>query len=153
MKIQYLQRGQIKNSTDETKSGVDRHVKWVYMGNSSFEGSSLSDSLSRIRAGEHEVSKIEIDGISLIVVHKVDELDTIVETTKGIISDSIPCIEYPYLSEHWGQGIFGGKSSTTDFYQRINIWWEIHDDFVIWVDVNNDKNSAMTEMFLQTNGE
>lgn len=130
MTIPYLiQRGNFEDRP--YKTGIDRILKFDYMGSSQFEWGALGRSLKRIRdnIGEYTLALVDIiteDGITykINVFCKATDLTQVIELITNIGNREYHTKEYTDFDNY--------LYPNCTFECRTDHWWDIENDYMFW---------------------
>lgn len=130
MRTPYLiQRGNFQDRP--YKTGIDRILKFDYMGSSEFEWGALGTSLKRIRENieEYTLALVDIttaDGVDykINVFCKAADLAQVIELIKNIGDREYHTKEYTDFDNY----LYPDRA----FECRTDHWWDIENDYMFW---------------------
>lgn len=122
-----IQRGNFRNISEESITGIDSLISYDYMGSSEFEFGVLPQSLNRMLQtwDQYVVTPVfeikDVDGQTMFILCRKNQLDEVLSAVKIFASESYPrdlhTKEFVGLHDY-----IQGKISP---YNKINFWWDV----------------------------
>lgn len=127
MRTPYLiQRAKFTKQSSEAAIGIDRILRFDYMGSSEFEFDALPKSLRYVRENIHEyhITSMNIKDKKIVVHCHMNNTNEVKDYIRKIAEGSLQLKEYSDFDNYINPG--GFLKNATDF------WWDIENHFMFW---------------------
>ncbi len=136
----YLIQSARFDQDDDSSSGIDDYVRWNYMGSAEYEFGALGEAWRRLKrlSAKLVMTVITINSHEITIVCLPTSIDDVVDIVTKFSKDRYAFQLKEFINFHTV------VADTADKYIRENLWFDIDNDYMFWIDNPEFKETLTT---------